>query len=258
MEQQRIFIKVVGFSDVERHALNTVFRLSEGRELAYALWAPDAPEAPRLSLVDGQSYEGRLELEASGAEAEDETHRLLWVGSVAPARAWRSFERPLSWPAVVRAIDELFQPAPGPDLDFDLDLLGAPEPAPAEMQVPAVSDKRALLIEPQAEDRLYLRTKLAGVGLVRVDEAATGAQAQELLRQNQYDLVVLDVLLPDLDGWQLLKQIPTLQKAPPPRLIVTGAQDTAWLRARAWFSDAQACLGRPLHPGRLQWMLQSL
>src|SRR5438477_81924 len=48
---QRVFIKVVGFSDVERHALNTVFRLSEGRDVTYSPWAPDAPDKPKLALA---------------------------------------------------------------------------------------------------------------------------------------------------------------------------------------------------------------
>ena len=29
---ERVFVKVAGFSDAERHALNTLFRLSEQRE----------------------------------------------------------------------------------------------------------------------------------------------------------------------------------------------------------------------------------
>ena len=64
MDKQRIYVHVVGFSDVERHALNTVFRLSEERELAYAPWAPlSAPGVQpsnflaEVILVDGASAE---------------------------------------------------------------------------------------------------------------------------------------------------------------------------------------------------------
>jgi hypothetical protein len=32
---RRVFVKVVGFSDAERHALNTLFRLSEERDTHY-------------------------------------------------------------------------------------------------------------------------------------------------------------------------------------------------------------------------------
>ena len=43
---QRVFVKVTGFTDVERHALNTVFRLSEQRGIIYSLWVPPPPSRP--------------------------------------------------------------------------------------------------------------------------------------------------------------------------------------------------------------------
>ena len=49
---QRVFVKVTGFTDVERHALNTVFRLSEQRGIIYSLWDSSAPEPPKLALVE--------------------------------------------------------------------------------------------------------------------------------------------------------------------------------------------------------------
>ncbi len=111
---QRVFVKVTGFTDVERHALNTVFRLSEQRGIIYSLWDSSAPEPPKLALVDGQSDEARLELETP----RNSLLKLIWVGAVAPAHTWRIFERPLSWPDVVKSMDELFVP-PEP-VDFDL------------------------------------------------------------------------------------------------------------------------------------------
>ena len=61
MAKQRIYVNVVGFSDVERHALNTVFRLSEERELSYVPWVPlTAPgvdpniKRADVALVDGE------------------------------------------------------------------------------------------------------------------------------------------------------------------------------------------------------------
>ena len=53
-----MFVNVVGFSAVERHALNTLFRLSEGRGAglpAYGLWAAGAPAPVKMALLDGTS-----------------------------------------------------------------------------------------------------------------------------------------------------------------------------------------------------------
>src|SRR4051794_31739469 len=77
---QRIYIKVVGFSEEERHALNTVFRLSEQCRTTYQLWTPAAAEPPRVALLDGQSWEARVEAESRVAP----DLRLLWVGGQPP------------------------------------------------------------------------------------------------------------------------------------------------------------------------------
>src|SRR5438046_408356 len=147
---QRVFIKVVGFTDVERHALNTVFRLSEQRQIVYALWMPGAPDEPMLALVDGLSYEAPMEVKAF-----PEKLKLVWVGPEASPNAWRTFERPLSWPDVIAAIDELFTPESATDFDLGISQPFA-DTVPPEPTEPV---KRALIASPQLDDRLYLRAK---------------------------------------------------------------------------------------------------
>ncbi|SEA32635.1 DNA-binding response regulator, OmpR family, contains REC and winged-helix (wHTH) domain [Lachnospiraceae bacterium NK3A20] len=48
-----------------------------------------------------------------------------------------------------------------------------------------------------------LRTVLHKEGYSLVDSAYTGQEAIEKTKQNQYDLVLLDVMLPDIDGFQV-------------------------------------------------------
>src|SRR5437764_13317893 len=113
---QRVFVSVIGFTDTERHALNSVFRLSVEQDTKFLLCEPGAPEAARLALVDGDSYEGRVEAESHG----NEDIPLIWVGAHAPARALRTYQRPIPWSAVVQAMDELVGPMSEP-IDFDID-----------------------------------------------------------------------------------------------------------------------------------------
>ncbi|MDP3759949.1 MAG: response regulator [Ramlibacter sp.] len=243
---QRVFVRVVGFTDVERHALNTVFRLSEQRDTAYSLWMADAPEAPRLALVDGQSYEAPLELESPGNEGI----KLIWVGAVSPARAWRTFDRPIAWPQVLKAMDELF--APPQPLDFDLDFdSGGPDTVPPDER----GGKRALIASADRDERLYLRAKLALADLTQADEAETGARALELTRAHQYDVALVDLALPDMDGWALLREL-TGAKPGIPHVIVSKSRASMAERVRAWLGGAEGCFDKPPHPGRLQDLLQ--
>lgn len=244
---QRVFVKVVGFTDVERHALNTVFRLSEQRETSYCLWMADAPEAPQLALVDGQSYEATVELESPGNAGL----KLIWVGAVAPAAAWRAFDRPISWPDIVGAMDELFAP-PQPALDFDLDLASEAVDSRPPTDSPG---KRALIASADPHERLYLRARLALAHLTRADEAETGAQALELTRAHHYDVALVDFALPDIDGWAFLKELSGARPAIP-HVIVTKARASIAERLRAWFAGVEGFLDKPPHPGKLQDLLQ--
>jgi CheY-like chemotaxis protein len=243
---QRVFVKVVGFTDVERHALNTVFRLSDSRETSYALWMPEAPEAPQLALFDGQSYEAPLELESPKVTGM----KLIWVGGFAPPNAWRIFERPIAWPEVVAAMDQLFAPEP---LDFDL---GFGDSTPPDIpDEPQAAPKRALIVSPDRAERLYMRARLALASLTQADDAETGAQALELAREHNYSVALVDFTLPDVEGWAFLKE---LKQARPmiPHLIVTKSAASMPERFRGWLSGAEGFLGKPPHPKKLQRLLR--
>ena len=196
---QRVFIKVVGFDDDERHALNVVFRLSEQCQTMYQLWSNEAPEKPGMALLDGDSYEARLEAESP----LNQDVKLVWVGKDPPPQIWRSFRRPLAWPDIVQAMDTVFVPDQGVDFDLGLDGGGAIDiPIPEEM-----STKRALIVATSRDLRLYLRARLSLAKLTQADEAESGSHAVELARGNQYDMALVDHGLTDMDAWALLREL---------------------------------------------------
>ncbi|MGE4241774.1 response regulator [Ramlibacter sp.] len=251
---ERVFIKVVGFTDVERHALNTVFRLSEESETAYTLWMPDAPQAPRLGLLDGHTAESHPEADAL---ARDDVP-LVWVGDGAPANAWRVFHRPIAWAEVVQTIEQRFAPAP---LDFDLEFGGgddvppdAPDTQPSQLEEPR---KRALIASADRDERLYWRAKLALSRLPLADEAATAEQLMELIRGTSYDVALIDHALPGGRGWELLR---TLDEAEPkiPHVVVVKDGGTAFERARAWLPGPSVFFGKPPDPERMQKLLEKV
>jgi CheY-like chemotaxis protein len=176
--------------------------------------------------------------------------KLIWVGAVAPADAWRTFQRPISWPEVVNAMDQLF--APADPLDFDLDYdSGAADTRPPDL--PPV--KRALIASASREIRLYLRARLSLADLTQADEAETGAQALELTRSHAYAVALVDLALPDVDGWAFVKE---LGEARPgiPHLILTKPRASFAEQVRAWLGGAKGLFGTPPDPGKLQALLE--
>jgi CheY-like chemotaxis protein len=247
---QRIFVKVLGFSPAERHALNTLFRLSEQRQTIYSVWEPNAPEAPRLALVDGRSDEAQRELGSL-----DRDLKLIWIGSVAPARSWRTFERPVSWRNVIRAMDELFAPPGTVDLDLSLE---APDTLPpGRSGWGGLPPLRALVASSDRDKRLYLRARLALADLTQVDEAETGAQALELARANSYTVALVDFDLPDLDGWTMLRGLHA-ERLAIGDLIATKDSPTLVERLRARLGGAAVLLGSPPQPADLRSALEKV
>ena len=247
----RIFVKVVGFSGAERHALNAVFRLSEGGDLVFSLWLPDAPELPSLLLIDGQHPDATLE---HSADTGPHQPPLFWVGAIAPAHATRAFVRPVQWRAVVEAMNQLFGRSDAPDIDHSLDFA---DTHPSMIDAPVQADKWALVACASLNERLYFRAKLAINGFLHVDEVATGAELLNQIKGKTYHLIVLDMQLPDMDGWTLLQEISPIA-GKPPHVIAIVNKATMGVRMKARSYGAAACIGMPLDPPRLHVILQLL
>ena len=68
------------------------------------------------------------------------------------------------------------------------------------------STVKILIVEDEAKTGDYLRKGLGEAGFV-VDLARDGSDGLHLARTGDYDLVVLDVMLPGLDGWAVLRTL---------------------------------------------------
>jgi two-component system copper resistance phosphate regulon response regulator CusR len=65
---------------------------------------------------------------------------------------------------------------------------------------------RLLIVEDEPKTGDYLRQGLAEAGFV-ADLARNGPDGLHLLLTGDYDLAILDVMLPGLDGWQVLERL---------------------------------------------------
>lgn len=65
---------------------------------------------------------------------------------------------------------------------------------------------RILIVEDEAKIGDYLRQGLTEAGFI-VDLARNGLDGHHLAMTEPYDLLILDVMLPDVDGWRILKAL---------------------------------------------------
>lgn len=66
-----------------------------------------------------------------------------------------------------------------------------------------VNDVRVLVVDDSRLARNHIRRVLEGMGLSKLMEAENGAHALTLLKDNEFDLVVTDYNMPEMDGREL-------------------------------------------------------
>ena len=101
---------------------------------------------------------------------------------------------------------------------------------------------KLLLVEDSERLRTTLARGLAAEGFA-VDEAVDGAQALEFVRRYEYELMVLDLMLPRLDGLAVLRAI--AGKSERPRVLVLSARDQVADRIEALDRGADDYLVKP-------------
>jgi hypothetical protein len=252
MDAVRIFVSVVGFTDTERHALNTVFRLSEERDLVYGLWTPpmvpgaSAPPVPaQVVLVDGACAEAVL----YHAKALPLGQRLIWVGEDAPSHAWRVLRRPLVWGELLHDLDTVYAAKQADSGLLDLDITS---PVPLEDEEEASPDvRRALLAGLGPGERALVLLHLSRVGVTVVDEVVDNKGAVDCLGRYGYCCAVINLDEHQIDGWSVLKLF--LQANPRAMTVAMSDQAGPWagwwgrrrVRRHARRAGVSALLARP-------------
>lgn len=85
--------------------------------------------------------------------------------------------------------------------------------------------KNLLIIEDDQNSRIAIK-KLIGNGDVHCVEAATGGQALKEIQNQAIDCIVLDMGLPDMNGFDFIRELERTQNKVPPIIIYTGKELT--------------------------------
>ncbi|MFE4519663.1 response regulator transcription factor [Kitasatospora sp. NPDC056783] len=107
---------------------------------------------------------------------------------------------------------------------------------------------RLLVVEDEARLRTYLRRTLEADGHV-VDDVDTGPDAVQRLREGEFDLVVLDLMLPGFDGFEVMRR--AFDRRPDQRILVLSAVMDVATRVRCLQLGAVDFLGKPFATAEL-------
>ena len=113
----------------------------------------------------------------------------------------------------------------------------------------AVIAKRILIVDDAATVRMYHRGILESAGYA-VEEAMNGIEALEKSLEAPFDLYVVDVNMPKLNGYGFLNEL-RQQGIPQPPAIMVSTEAEAGDEAAAYRAGANAYLIKPVQPTQL-------
>jgi excisionase family DNA binding protein len=105
-----------------------------------------------------------------------------------------------------------------------------------------------LVVDDDGPLRAFVRTSLEGEGHV-VREAGSAEEGLAALEEELPDLILLDVMMPQMDGWDMLRRVQERHGVDAiPVIMYSGKLDRT---AEAADRGAQAFLGKPFDPRQL-------
>lgn len=115
------------------------------------------------------------------------------------------------------------------------------------MQEQEFRRRRILVVDDEERMVRFIRLNLEHDGF-QVSEAFTGSQAIERLRDDLPELILLDVMLPDIDGFEVLRMIREISEVPVIMLTAKGEEED---RVRGLELGADDYVTKPFSPREL-------
>jgi CheY-like chemotaxis protein len=129
-------------------------------------------------------------------------------------------------------------------------------PASSGVAKPSIAGARVLVVEDNEINRIVASELLAAHGIV-VSTADTGAEALVRLRAGEpFDLVFMDVQMPDMDGFEATRSLRALPVGGTLRIIAMTAHAMAGDRERCLAAGMDDYISKPVSPGDLETCLR--
>lgn len=128
----------------------------------------------------------------------------------------------------------------------------AVESTPATPLSPVESSRRVLVVDDIALNRQVLSAQLRVLGFTRIVEAADGFDALSRMRDQDFDLVLLDCQMPGMDGYETATRIRDMFPGSPVRIIAVTAAAGQDESGRCLAAGMDGYVAKPVDLANLQ------
>jgi len=118
--------------------------------------------------------------------------------------------------------------------------------------------RRILVVEDSSAMRAFVRATLEVDGNTVVTEAGSGLEGLQVLARDTYDVVIVDVNMPDINGLEVvafMRRSETHQNTP---VLIISTEASAKDRERGLSLGANAYLSKPFKPEELRALVEQV
>ena len=112
--------------------------------------------------------------------------------------------------------------------------------------------KTILIVEDSATTRALIRAVIDELGDVQTIEASSGFEALKLLPQQEYDLIITDINMPDINGLELISFVRNNQRYIHLPIIIVSTERSEEDKKRGMALGATSYVTKPFKSGELQ------
>lgn len=115
--------------------------------------------------------------------------------------------------------------------------------------------RKILLVDDEIDILNMMETVLNKEGFKNIIKATTGQQAIEVYKKNLPDLIVLDIMLPDFDGYEVCRQIRKISIVP---IIFLSAKDEEIDKLLSFALGGDDYITKPFSPKEVAYRIKAI
>lgn len=231
-------IVALGLSDPEEKILKCICNLSRGRAQGGYVVNPE-PEIDDsdIVIINADDRDAALKWRALAAKARPPA--MVLCTREPPADPGQHYLlRPIGPTKLLALLDGIFA-----QLSESTQIWKKPSLTQAALT--SATALRALVVDDSPTVCKQLELELSNFN-IQADIAESGERSLELLAQNGYDLVLLDVVLPGTDGYQVCREIKKNPKTRQTPVIMLTSKSSPFDRVRGSLVGCNAYLTKPV------------
>lgn len=242
---QPVKVAALGFSGMELERIEKLFPLRRGSRV-YHMARPSAAKTADVLLVNYDNPAALRDKQAilAGNPAMPiiaAGHGPLPESSAHPVRGL------LIATKLLGALEQVaLGAAPSPAAEGLAQAATKPKPSPQAAR--QANEYRALVVDDSLSIRQSIGMNLAALEVSAVDFADGGLAALEKAQTAQYDIIFLDVMMPDLDGYETcarLRKMPQYKKTP---IIMVSGKTSPLDEVKGIIAGCSTYLAKPVKP----------